>query len=324
MNKGLKAAIKEIKKHRSFIVTSHINMEGDAVGSQLAMADILKKMGKRCVILDNDPVPAQFLFLDGAKKAKTRLEKEESFDAVIAVDCPVAQRAGRVADYFNRVKTVINIDHHVSNTGFGDVVWVEPGMSSGGEMLYHMYKALRLRIDKKAAVNMYVAIATDTGYFTYENTTSDTHRIASELIKAGVEPLWVANQLNESKAVNSLKLLCKTLGTLQMHFNDRVALLYTSLGMFEKYGIGPESTEGFVNYARSIKTADIAVFLLERPDKPGEVHVSFRSKGRVNVNKLAGLFNGGGHHNASGCMIKGDLEQAKKIVLGTIRSWMGY
>jgi phosphoesterase RecJ-like protein len=324
MNKGLKSVIKAIKRHKSFLITSHINMEGDAVGSQLAMADILKKMGKKCVIMDNDPVPSQFAFLDGADRIKTGLDDKAAFDAVIAVDCPVAQRAGRVAAYFNKVKAVINIDHHISNTGFGDVVWVEPGMSSAGEMMYHLYRELRLKIDKKAALNMYVAMSTDTGSFTYENTTSDTHRIASELIKAGVRPLWVVNRLNESKSVNDLKLLCETLATLQMHFDGKVAMIYTSLGMFEKYGLAPESAEGFVNYARSIKTADIAVFLLERRDKPTEVHVSFRSKGRVNVNNLAKLLGGGGHPNASGCMIKGSIEQAKAIVLSTIRSWMGY
>jgi len=324
MNKGIKNVIKTIKKHKTFLITSHINMEGDAVGSQLAMADILKKMGKICVILDNDPVPAQFLFLDGAKKARTRLKKEGAFDAVIAVDCPVAERAGRVADYFKKVKTVINIDHHISNTEFGDVVWVEPDMSSAGEMMYHLYKALRIKIDKKAALSMYVAISTDTGYFTYENTTSDTHRITSELVEIGVKPLWVVNRLNESKTVGDLKLLCEALGTLEMHFNDKVALFYASLEMFKKYNLGPESTEGFVSYARSIKTADIAVFLLERPDKPAEVHVSFRSKGKVNVNNLAKLFGGGGHPNASGCMIKGGIEQAKEIVLNKIKTWMGY
>lgn len=324
MRKGLKEVIKAIKKNKTFIITSHINMEGDAVGSQLAMADILKKMGKKCVILDNDPVPAQFLFLDGAKKMRTGLEKEEAFDAVIAVDCPVAKRSGRVENYFKKVKTVINIDHHISNEGFGDVIWVEPDTSSAGEMMYYLYKELRLKIDKKAALSMYVAISTDTGYFSYENTTSDTHRITSELVKAGVSPLWVVNQLNESKAVNDLKLLCETLGTLEMHFDGKVALLYTSLEMFNKYNLGPESTEGFVNYARSIKTADIAVFLLERPDKPGEVHVSFRSKGRVNVNNLAKLFGGGGHPNAAGCMMKGAIEQVKQAILDRIKSWTGY
>lgn len=322
MIKGIKNVIKAIRKHKTFIVTSHINMEGDAVGSQLAMADILKKMGKIRVILNSDPMPAQFLFLSGAEKARTRLKKERTFDAVIAVDCPAAERAGKVADYFKKAKTIINIDHHISNTRFGDVVWVEPGMSSAGEMIYHLYKALKIKIDKKAALNMYVAISTDTGYFTYENTTSDTYRIASELVKIGVKPLWVVNRLNESKAVGDLKLLRETLGTLEMHFNDRVALIYASLGMFKKYNLGPESAEGFVNYARSIKTADIAVFLLERPDKPAETHVSFRSKGKVDVNNLAKLFGGGGHPNAAGCRIKGGVEQAKKTVLGKIRQYL--
>ncbi|MBI4335659.1 MAG: bifunctional oligoribonuclease/PAP phosphatase NrnA [Candidatus Omnitrophica bacterium] len=322
MSKGLAAVIRTLKRYNNFLITSHINMEGDAVGSQLAMADILKKMGKAGVIVDNDPIPPQFNFLEGAGKAKTYLDSKYNPEAVIVVDCPVAERTGRVAGYFKKAKVVVNIDHHVSNTRFGDVIWVESGMSSGGEMLYHLYKALGLKIDKGAALNMYVAIATDTGNFTYENTTSRTHRIASALVRAGVKPLWVANHLNESKAASDLGLLRDALGTLETHFSNRVAVLHTSLGMLRKRNVGPSSAEGFVNYARSIKTVDVAVFLLERPDKPGEVHVSFRSKGRVNVNKLAALFGGGGHPNASGCVIRGGISHAKAIVLKKIKPFV--
>jgi len=324
MNKGLKGITEALKKHNNYLITSHINMEGDAVGSQLAMADILTRMGKRCIILNNDPMPASFNFMVGKKKIKTTLDKGDKFEAIVAVDCPVIERAGTVARYFKKAKAVINIDHHISNSNFGDVSWVEPEASSCGEMLYHLYKALALKIDKGAALCMYVAIATDTGYFVYENTGPETHRIVSELLKAGIKPLWVANQLNEKKTVNDLRLLAETLKTLEMYSNGRVAMLHTSRAMLKKLKLEPESAEGFVNYARSIKTVDIAAFFIERPDKKGEVHVSFRSKGKVDVNKLAAKLNGGGHPNASGCMIKGTIAQAKKLILKKIKKYGRY
>ncbi|MDD5449741.1 MAG: bifunctional oligoribonuclease/PAP phosphatase NrnA [Candidatus Omnitrophica bacterium] len=322
MNKGLNAALKAIKSRNNFLITSHVNMEGDAVGSQLAMADILKKLGKRYIILDNDPVPSMFNFLLGAEKIRNRLGKNDKFDAIISVDCPIAERTGNVARHFRNAKVIINIDHHVSNSNFGDFVWVDPKMSSGGEMLYHIYKRLGLKIDRRAAVCMYVAISTDTGYFAYENTSPETHRIVSELLKTGIKPLWVANHLNEKKSMNDLRLLAETLGTLKLHYNGRVASMHTSRKMLKKLKVGPESVEGFVNYARSINTVDVAVYFLERPDKPGEVHVSFRSKGTVNVNRAASLFNGGGHPNASGCVVKGSIARAKKIILPQIKSFI--
>lgn len=297
-------------------------MEGDALGSQLAMADILRKMGKKYIILDNDPVPPMFAFLVGNEKIKNRPGRHDKFDAVVSVDCPLVERTGRVAEYFKSAKVVINIDHHISNFNFGNFIWLEPDMSSCGEMLYYLYKRLKLKIDRRAALCMYVAISTDTGYFAYENTSHRTHKIVSELLKTGIKPLWVANHLNEKKSVNDLRLLTGTLGTLRLHLGGKVASIYTSRGMLKRLDVGPESAEGFVNYARSVNTVEIAVFFLERPDKPGEVHISFRSKGNVDVNKLAALFNGGGHPNASGCVIKGSIAKARKVVLAKISKFL--
>jgi bifunctional oligoribonuclease and PAP phosphatase NrnA len=322
MNKGLKEVTKALRKYNNFLITSHINMEGDAVGSQLAMADILKKLGKRYVIIHNDPIPDSFKFLLNSEKIKNALGGNDRFDVIVSVDCPVVERTGRVAKYFRKAKLVVNIDHHISNSGFGDVVWVEPDMSSCGEMLYYLYRELGLKIDKTAALYMYVAILTDTGSFVYDSTSFKTHKIASELIKAGIKPLWVTNQLNEKKSVNDMRLLTETLKTLELHCDGSIAVLYTSRKMLEALGVGAERTEGFVNYARSIKTVRIAIFLIERPDKPGEVHVSFRSKGDVDVNKLATLLNGGGHPNASGCMIKGSMGHAIKVVLAKAKSFL--
>jgi phosphoesterase RecJ-like protein len=193
-------------------------------------------------------------------------------------------------------------------------------MSSCGEMLYHLYRKLKIPIDQKAAMPMYVAIVTDTGYFSYENTTYKTHKTSSELIRRGIKPLLVSKQLNERKSLNDLKLLNKTLATLRLYYGGRLAMLHTSKDTLKKLSLGPESAEGLVNYARSVDSVKLAAFFIERPDKPGEVHISFRSKGEVDVNKFAQLFGGGGHPNAAGCLIKGSIAQAKKIVLNKVKT----
>lgn len=320
--KEIKKVIGVLKKHDNFLITSHINLEGDSVGSQLAMANLLKRIGKNYFIFDNDPIPRSFKFLLDGENIKTALNKSDRFDVIIALDCPVIERTGKVAQYFKKAKAIINIDHHISNTNFGDIIWVEPRISSCGEMLYHLYKGFGVKIDKKAALSMYVAILTDTGGFAYENTNYITHRIVSELLKTGIRPLWVGKRLNESKTLNDLRLLNETLKTLKLYYNGQVAALYTSAKMLRRLKLKPASAENFVNYARSINTVKIAIFLLERSDKQGEVHVSFRSKGEVDVNKLASLFNGGGHPNASGCLIKGSIEKAKKIILPKVKEFL--
>jgi len=313
--KNVKKIVAALKRYNNFLITAHINSEGDSIGSQLVMAHLLKKLKKRYIIFDNDPTPKSLRFLLDGEIIRTRLTKKDKFDVIISVDCPTIARTGKVAPYFADAKCILNIDHHISNKQFGDILWVEPDMSSCGEMLYYLYRSLGVPIDKRAALLMYVAILTDTGYFSYENTTYKTHKIVGELLKTGIKPLWVGKHLNEAKSMNDLKLLNETLNTLKLHYNDQVATLYTSKKMLRRLNLQPESAEGFVNYGRSINTAKVAIFFLERPDKPGEVHVSFRSKGAVDVNKLARVFNGGGHVNASGCLVKGSIAQAQKIIL---------
>lgn len=319
---GISAVARALKRYKSFLITAHINPEGDSIGSQLAMATLLRRLGKKYVIIDSDPVPKSLEFLLFRDHIRTRLPKQYRFDALIALDCPDIVRLGNVAVYAKRARALINIDHHISNTGFGDVRWVDPATSSCGEMLFYLFRKMGLKIDKRSALYMYVAIVTDTGSFVYENTNHTTHQVVSDLLKTGVQPLWVENRLNETKTVKDLALLMETLKTLQLHYGGRVVTLHTSAKMLEKVGLGAESTENFVNYGRSVKSAKIAVFLLERPHRPGEVHISFRSKGDVNVSNVASLFGGGGHRNAAGCLIKGSIKKARATILPKLKKFL--
>jgi len=308
-----------LRRHKSFLITSHINLEGDSVGSQIAMALLLKRLKKRYCIVDNDRVPKHLRFITAGEEISNDVTRTYEFEAFVALDCPVIERSGKVSAYARDAKTVFNIDHHVSNSLFGGVRWIEPRMSSCGEMMYRLYKEMGVPIDRKAARAMYVAILTDTGSFSYENTNAETHAIVSELLKSGIRPLTIGRQLNESKSIGELLLLRETLGTLRMHYQGRVATLYTSQAMLKRFRVGTAGTENFVNYARSIDTAKIAAFFFELPHGRNAIHVSFRSKGDVDVNEVAALFNGGGHPNASGCLIRGTLKYAQAIILSKLK-----
>lgn len=312
---SLNAVTGAIKKHKSFLITSHINPEADALGSQLAARELLKALGKRSYCVDNDPVPAHYKFLPGIEGIKNNLKKGADYDAVIVLDCPTAARTGRVKKLFKKTAPVLNIDHHVSNEMFGDINWVKPHSSSTGEMIYALYKKLGVAISKKTALYIYVAILTDTGSFNYSNTSGVTHDIVSDLLGRGLYPRDISSSIYENKTLSSVRLLGKIVSGIKTAQNGRISYMVCTQGMFKKTGSVPSDTENFVNFAKSIKSVDIAIFIREDLRKRNLFNVSFRSKGNVDVNKLAALFGGGGHQNASGCVVRGSLADVKRKVL---------
>jgi phosphoesterase RecJ-like protein len=238
---------------------------------------------------------------------------------VVVLDCPVTKRVGGARKFLNKDKPVINIDHHVSNENFGDINWVEPDTSSCGEMMYKLYRMLGLEIDEKAALYMYIAILTDTGSFAYESTSSETHMIAGDLISKGLKPHLIYQSIYEKKTVAELELLKDALSSLKVIEDGKIAYMHVSKEMLNKRGLDLDVTEGFINYARSVESARVAVIFLENPSKKNNIQISFRSKGDVNVNFLASLFGGGGHKNASGCVVEGPLKGVIKSVIDKVR-----
>ena len=185
--------IEVIRKHRTFIVTSHVNLEGDALGSQLALGHLIEKMGKKKVwYVDETPVPETYRFLPKQEKVSADLSIPRQAEVLIIVDCPNQERIGKVARYISGGAFVVTIDHHISNQQFGDLNWVEPKAAATGEMVYTLYKTAGISIDRTAAINLYAAIATDTGQFSYSNTTAQTHRIIAELIAFGLAPYFIS------------------------------------------------------------------------------------------------------------------------------------
>jgi len=307
---------KAIKKSDNFLITSHINPEGDSLGSQLAMANLLKSLDKKFFILDHDKVPAHYRFLPGIKAVKEKIPAGmKKIDVALVLDCPNLRRTGRVKSAVKRAGSIVNIDHHVSNEKFGDINWVERDASSAGEMVYKLYKKLGCEITKETALCLYIAILTDTGSFNYSNTSSITHEIVSDLLGYGIIPSDVSRSIYESKSLKDLKLLGKVLAGLKVTAGGKIAYLSVSKRLFSETKTKPAACENFVNFARSVQGVTVAIFFREDMKKKNNFHVSFRSNTAADVNKIASFFGGGGHKSASGCTVSGSFEEVRKKVL---------
>lgn len=317
--KEMENVIEEIRKRDNFLITSHMHPEGDSIGSQLALFNVLKKMGKNAVIVDQDKVPDNLKFLAGAQNVRFELPAGFNPATIIVLDCPVKERIGKVSNTFDEKLFIVNIDHHVSNEFFGDINWVEPRMSSAGEMMYYIIKKLGYEIDANSAQAIYSAIVTDTGMYNYDNTTRATHEIVGELIDAGANPSYIFKKIFENRNVHQVRLLGKVLSDIKLEEDGKLAYICLTRAMLEESGVKDITTDEFIGYPRSIKGVEVAVFFNEKGTDCETVNVSFRSNGDIDVNRIACAFGGGGHKKASGCLMKGSTPEIKEKILGAVK-----
>jgi len=311
-----KKILEIVRSNRSFLITSHIRLDGDAVGSELALYHTLRRLGKTALVYNEDRVPETYRFLPGADVIVHNLDSIERFDAVFVLDCSELERVGREAERIGAMKKVINIDHHISNGSFTDWSLVRPGAGSTGEILYGLIVKMLEKVPAEVATNLYTAIMTDTGSFRYSNTGSETFRVAGELVASGADPRWIAEQVYETKPLVQVQLLGRVLGTLKVFFEGRAGIAQVTGKMLDDLDALPEHTEGFVDLIRTIEGIEVAAIIREL--STGECKVSFRSKDKVDVEKISREFGGGGHVNAAACTIPGPLGEVRKKVLRAI------
>lgn len=305
-----------INRHKKFLITAHVKLDGDAVGSELAMYFLLKGLGKDVAIYNQDKTPDNFRFLPGSDIILHTLPPPESFEVAFILDCSELDRVGDEADRIGAVRTLVNIDHHVSNGGFCEVRLIDPAASSTGELVFRLLTAMKTTITREMATNLYTAIITDTGDFHYGNTGKDTFIAAGHLVESGADPQWISENIYESFPMAKIRLLAKVLQTLSFDCQDRVGSLVIFLKDFEETGALWEHSEGLVDLPRSIEGVDISILYTELPD--GNFKISLRSKGTTNVERVAKAFGGGGHVNAAGCRIEGDIDTVKRRLLEAI------
>jgi phosphoesterase RecJ-like protein len=299
---------------RRVALLAHLYPDGDVLGSQLGLGLALRAGGRQVTFACRHPVPEAYHFLPGAREVEQWNEGRRDFDLVITLDTPDPARTGGLLEGCRSPGTrVLNVDHHGDNRRYGDVNWVEPAAAATGELVYDLLAAAGLPLTGDIATNLYAAIVTDTGSFRYSNTTPRTFRTAARLVEAGVRPDEVALHLYETRHLPGLHLLGRILQQVEATPDGSVAWLVLDRSQADSADL--LESEDFVTYPRSLRTAKVAVLFRELP---GEVKVSMRAKGEVDVARVAAGFGGGGHRNAAGVVLKGDLGTAKTAVLAAL------
>ena len=318
---SLEKVIDCLKRHKSFLITSHANPEGDALGSELAFYNLLKKLSKRAVVVNEDKLPYGYDFLPKKniiKKFRKNMQRIE-FDCFVVLDCSDLSRSGEVYKINLGQKPILNIDHHISNQMFGDVNWLEPNSSSCCEMIYKLYKKLRISIDKDTAISLYTGILTDTGSFRYTNTTGFTHRAVAELLRHSLDIIEIYKNIYENIPFLDMKLLSKVLPRMRQGAGGKIIWFQIKRSMLKDKKSSFDLSEHILSFGRAIKDAEVVVLFKENLGVKDEVRVNLRSQGKIDVNKIASFFGGGGHKAASGATIRGRLDQVRKKVLAKIR-----
>jgi phosphoesterase RecJ-like protein len=307
MDQTYKAIADLIHNSDSFLIASHIDADGDAVGSQLAIYSVIKRLGKSAQVVSEDEIPQAFRFLAGSGEVRRSATGDSQVGMV--VDAAALDRIGQVQDAVRECDLIVNIDHHVSNVDFGDYNLVDPGAGACGEIIYRLLDVMGMELTPEEAEALFAAILSDTGCFRFPTTTGETLRVAAGLIEAGARPYHVASEIFWKRSPAGLRLLGSALSTIEVTNSGTVATMEITQGMYLDSGATSRDTEGFANYPRSIKDVKVGVLIREIGD--GLFRVSLRSSEDCSVDGIAKQFGGGGHATAAGFRIEGELGNIK-------------
>ena len=308
----LEDVIKQIERRDRFVLTSHARPDGDAVGSALACFQILRAMGKHADVVLHDGVPRVYRSLPFADQVVQSNRLNGSYEAAIILECDSLQRT-RLEGLEDRF--LINIDHHAGGRPFAHVNWIDPHAVATAEMVFRLGREAGVPLSPEIATCLYTALMTDTGSFMFQGTNEHTFALARELALAGADPSHCARNIYFAHSTAKMRLLGEALRNLNQE--GHLAWIWVTHEQMENCGAKEEDCEGLVNYALSIGDVEVAVFFRELPD--GRFRVSLRSKGKLNVGKLAERFGGGGHECASGCSVEGPLAYAVSQILSHLR-----
>ncbi|HSG39576.1 MAG TPA: bifunctional oligoribonuclease/PAP phosphatase NrnA [Thermoanaerobaculia bacterium] len=315
--------LRRIRQGNRFLLTSHINPDGDAIGSELGLARLLRRIGKGAVVWNRDATPTIYQPLPGSDRIHVGEEPPagfpDVFDAIIVLECPSPDRTG-IEEHLS-ARPVINIDHHLGNQHYGVVNWVDSAAPAVGEMVYRLAQGLKAAMEPEVANCLYLTLMTDTGGFRFSNATAVAFEAAAALVRDGAQPEQVSQWLYESQPVGVVRLLGEMLQTLRIHSDGRVATGRLTRAMFDKVGAAAGDSEGLIDHLRSIAGVDAVALIRERED--GTHKVSLRSRGEVDVEKIARHHGGGGHRNAAGFALEGEGEALREQVATELGTALG-
>lgn len=311
---GLIAALREA---RTLCVVGHVRPDGDCVGSQLGLGLALRDAGKTVRVWNEDPLPRKLAFLD-PKGLFSGPQAGESFDCVVATDCASHERLGRVAECIGSRRLLINIDHHPSNTRYGDLNWVVPEVPSTGELVLELLHQAGWPVTPAIADCLFTAISTDTGSFRYATTRPETFCAAADLVRLGADLGKIGHRVYDSHPMSRFRLLRHVYRECRLTHDDRIAYFWLRRGDYGRFGAEREESEGLIDHIRSIEPVIVACVFEEMED--GVVRLSLRSKSdRVDVNAVAQQFGGGGHKAAAGARVQGTRLSVQRRVLRALR-----
>jgi phosphoesterase RecJ-like protein len=313
--------IKQINEAKHILLASHSQPDGDAVSSILALGLAISKLGKKTTIYNASPIPAVYRFLPSVERIVRHIKKANTYDVALVLDCGDLPRIGEATTTVSQIPVVINIDHHISNTGFGDIQLIDPLACSTAEIVYRLIKAMDVPIDKAMATSLYTGILTDTGSFRFSSTNQAAFAISQEMAELGVEPHDVAQHVYGTYSLGRIKLLNLALDSIEISDNGKLSIMTVTGAMFAETRTQPEDADGMINYARRIEDVKVAALIHEQ--KNGETtsngqcrfHVSLRSDGSVDVAAIAGSFGGGGHASAAGFQVETTLKKLKSDII---------
>jgi bifunctional oligoribonuclease and PAP phosphatase NrnA len=297
-------------RYRRIVVTSHMRPDGDAVGSSLALAWALRELGTDARVVHHDAPPSQLAEFPGIADIEVGDTVPAGTDAVVVLECGDVARTGLAGI---EALPVINIDHHPGNTGYGEVQWFDGTAGACGEMVFEIIAELGVPLTAEMATHLFVAVVTDTGSFRYPGVSPRTFLIGARLLEAGADPVGISRKLFDSHTLGRLRLQGAVLQTLELDPSGRLAMLTLTDGVLAASGGTAEETDGLINLPLSVKAIQAAVFFKEADD--GHWRVSLRSKGDIDVGRVARGFGGGGHKNASGFTLAGPLDAVRATVL---------
>jgi bifunctional oligoribonuclease and PAP phosphatase NrnA len=308
---GRDAARDAIRARSSFLITSHARPDGDSIGSQMAMAFALDALGKQVRIVNADPAPAHYCTFPGMDRIEITRSVEGDDDALIVMECGDLTRPGveGLDGYFT-----INIDHHVGNSGYGDVNWYDQTAAACSEMVFELIEALGVPISREIATHTYLAILTDTGSFHHGSMTARTFEISRKCVETGMDPAAMARQVFDSGSVGRLKLIGMILDRMQLEAGGRVAVLRLDGAMLESTGATMADTEGLINMP--LGAEEVQAVVMFKADDGGRV--SLRSKSEVDVRSVALKYGGGGHRNAAGLTLDASGPEAERKLVAEV------
>jgi phosphoesterase RecJ-like protein len=313
---SISALLELIRKRDSFVITSHVRPDGDAIGSSLGLMHLLEGMGKGVTVVFVDEIPPNFHFLPGVDRISSRFPKA---DAAIFLECDSVARCSIERSEFDEAQPMltVNIDHHRTGREFADFNWIDPEAAAVGAMVYDLVVAAGVTITRSMADCLYAAILTDTGSFNYSSTAASTFAMAERLIQSGTSADKIARAIYFCNPASKVRLLGIALTNLQIE--EAVCWSYVTLEEMERVGASVEDCEGVANHLIGIAGIEAAAFLRELPGHK-EFRLSLRSRGSVDVSKVAETFGGGGHRSASGCSISGSHSEVTERVVGQLHT----